>query len=180
MAYEALDASVRLLQGELSAAQVLRLSRRTRHLAVAADRDGDVAATLFVRRGVNGEPWLDAHALDRTGPSWRVLGGGSGNGADDLFEPRPRLDDLQEVALSLGAGGCVRNAQRLMPWGAKCVRWEKLRLVSEVTTLALPMRNLPVAAHGVAIVVWASRKPPRVVALAGDGREIGPVRIGLR
>lgn len=110
--------------------------------------------------------------------SVRLLGGGSGSGAD--LVPRPRCDDLHAPALSLGGGGCVRNAQRLMPWGATWVRWAGFRLVAEVTTLALPTCAVPMAAHVGALVAWASRKPPHVVALADNGRELGPGPIPLR
>lgn len=177
MAYAALEESVRLLNGE-APSQQLRLSRRTRHLPVAVDQDGDVAATLFLRRGVSAEAWLDVHALERAGSSWRVLGGGSGNRAGDVFGPRPSLADLDAVAVEFGAGGCVRNAGRLMPWGARWLRWVELRVADEVATLALPTREVAVAEHGVAVVVWTSRRPPVLVATDGQGGCLGQVTIG--
>ena len=174
MAYAVLEESVRLLQGEPASAH-LRLSRRTRHLPVAVDRDGDVAVTLFLRRGVSGEPWLDVHSLQRTGAAWQLLGGGSGNGADRLLEPRPRLSDRRALALDLGGGRTVRNAGRSLPWGARWVRWAEVRLVAEVAALAVLERNVPVAPHGVAVVVWTSRRTPPVLALGADGSELGLV-----
>ncbi len=65
MAYSALEESVRLLEGTDAIPQTLHLSRRVRHIPVAVDRDGDVAATMFLRRGVSGEPWIDVHSLER-------------------------------------------------------------------------------------------------------------------
>lgn len=46
VAYSALDESLRLLQGA-PPEQTARLSRRRRHVPLAVDRDGDVAATMF-------------------------------------------------------------------------------------------------------------------------------------
>ena len=79
MAYAVLEESVRLLEGLDAPASVLHLSRRIRHLPVAVDREDDVAATMFLRRGVSGEPWIDVHSLVRSEGRWRPLGGGSGN-----------------------------------------------------------------------------------------------------
>src|SRR3954454_534314 len=89
MSYDALAESLRLLDGA-PPAQVARLSRRVRFLPLAVDRDGDVAATCFLRRGVSGAALLDTHLLERTADRWRLLGGGGGPG-DHALLPRPGM-----------------------------------------------------------------------------------------
>ena len=79
MSYDALAESVKLLQGA-PLPDNARLSRRVRFLPLAVDRDGDVAATMFLRRGVSGVPLVEAHTLEMTEGTWRVLGGGGGPG----------------------------------------------------------------------------------------------------
>ena len=103
MSYDARTESLRLLQGEAPANHA-RLSRRVRHLALAVDRDGDVAATMFLRRGISGAPMLEVHTFEQSSDGWRLLGGGGGGPRDDLRAPRPRLSDGADVGFSAGAG----------------------------------------------------------------------------
>jgi hypothetical protein len=177
MRYAMLEESVLLIERRASPAQTLQLSRRVRHLAVASDRDGDVAAAMFLRRGVNGEPWVDVHSLEWQPSGWRLLGGGSGNGGDNLLTVRPPLTQLGTPGVNFGGGGSLRNPERPMPWGARWLRWAELRLVEEVATLLVGDRHLPVAAHGIALVVWQSRHRPPVVALDEAGRELGSLDV---
>lgn len=180
MAYSALEESVRLLDGAEPLPQTLRLSRRVRHIPVAVDRDGDVAATMFLRRGVNGEPWIDVHALERGQTGWRLLGGGSGDGGDSLLSQRPRTAPASTLAHDLGGGGTLRNADRLMPWGGKWARWAELRLVAEVGSLQVGDRHLTVPAHGAVLIVWGSGRCPAVTALDQQGQELGAIRLDER
>lgn len=177
MAYAALEESVRILEGLDLPASALRLSRRIRHLPVAVDREDDVAATMFLRRGVSGEPWIDVHSLARGEGGWRLLGGGSGTADQSLLADGREAADAAVFARSLGGGGTVLNADRLMPWGAKWVRWAELRMAAGVATLQVGDRSIPVAPHGVALIVWGSRRPPRAVALGADGQELGQLRL---
>jgi len=174
VAYAALEESVRLLQGG-TPSRVLRLSRRTRHVPVAVDRDGDVAVTMFLRRGVSGEPWIDVHSLERAGGKWRLLGGGGGNAGDTLFVPRPNRGQAGSPGITLDGGGTVRNGDRLVSWGVRWVRWAELRLAAEVAALEVRGRRIPVAEHGVAVVVWTSRNRPAVMALGRADDELGRV-----
>ena len=172
MSYDARAESVRLLQGAPLPDRA-RLSRRVRHLPLAADRDGDVAATMFLRRGVSGVPLLDVHTLERVRGSWRMLGGGGGPG-HEAVEPRPRLADLGAPVVSHGSGGPGRTLGRWRRDG--WVGWAELRLAQEVAVLRVGARQLRVAGHGWALVVWA-RRPPPVTALDASGAELGPVPI---
>lgn len=87
VAYDAFAESVRLIQSR-HVEPVLRLSRRRRFTPMAVDVAGDVAVTLFARRGVGcvlSETWV----LSKLGASWHLLGGGGGTANDDLLDPRP-------------------------------------------------------------------------------------------
>ena len=174
MSYDALAASVALLEGAPLPAGT-RLSRRVRQLPLAVDRDGDVAATMFLRRGVCGVPLLEVHTLESIGGEWRELGGGGGPG-DDMTGARPRLADLGAPAVSHGGGGTAR-ASRRRPWSSDgWISYAELRVAQEVSVLRVGTRLVPVAGHGCAVVVW-TRRPPSVVALVADGDVVGPVAI---
>ena len=119
VSYDALAESVELLAGAPFPGHA-RLSRRVRHLPLALDRDGDVAVTMFLRRGVSGVPLLEVHSLELIDGVWRSLGGSGGPG-DEAIEPRPRLAELGSPAVSHGSGGTARTStNRLWDW-AVCV-----------------------------------------------------------
>jgi hypothetical protein len=175
VSYDALVESVALLEGAPlpSSAQ---LSRRIRHVPLAVDRDGDVAVTLFLRRGVGGIPLMEAHTLELTDGGWRTLGGGGGPGYDAV-EPRPRLADLGSPAVSHGHGGTVRTSRGGIGWGEEAwVRWNELRAAEEVSVLRVNARHLPVADHGFAVVVW-TKEPPADAALDASGVVLGSIVI---
>lgn len=121
-------------------------------------------------------PFMDVHTFELLNGGWRILGGGSGGPSLECLRPRPTLRELGAPAETHGSGGTVRNAERLMPWGARWVRYAKLYLAQEVATLRVGHRVLPVAEHGVAVVVW-SRKPPQVAALDDDGVLVGLIAV---
>jgi hypothetical protein len=175
VSYNALVESVKLLQGTPPASSA-RLSRRVRHLPLAVDRDGDVAATMFLRRGVNGVPELDVHTLELVDGVWRTLGGGGGPG-DEATEARRRLAELGSPAVSSSGGGTKRSSGN-RPWRrhGSWVWWAELRVAEEVAVLRVNSRLVPVAAHGCAVVVW-TRRPPLVTALDASGVVVGPVPI---
>lgn len=176
MSYDALAESVALLEGARPADRAW-LSRRVRFLPLAVDRDDDVAATMFLRRGVSGVPLLDVHTLELVEGAWRRLGGGSGPG-DELTDPRPRLADLGSPAWSPGGGGTARTARgRFGRLRDGWLSWAELRVAEEVSVLRVGTRLVPVAAHGCAVVVW-TRQPPRVAALAASGAVLGAVGLG--
>jgi hypothetical protein len=176
--YDVLAESVALLEGA-PLADSARLSRRIRHVPLAVDRDGDVAATMFLRRGVSGVPEVDVHTLELTGGGWRLLGGGSGAG-DEVTEPRPRLADLGSPAVSHGGGGTARTTRGRLGWPRHdWISWAELRLAEEVAALRVGTRLVPVALHGCAVVVWVHR-PPAVAALDAAGAVLGPVVLSSR
>jgi hypothetical protein len=173
VSYDALAASTALLAGAPPSGGT-RLSRRVRHLPLAVDRDGDVAATMFLRRGVSGFPLLEVHTLELIRGEWRLLGGGGGPG-DEMTEARPRLADLGAPAVSSGGGGTARSSRRRPGSGGSWISYAELRVAREISVLRVGTRLVPVADHGCAVVVW-TRRPPSVVALGAEG-VVGPVAV---
>lgn len=90
MAYDVLAESVALIEGR-RVEPVRRLTRRRRFAAMAVDVSGDVAATMFARRGV-GCVCQEIHVLRRRNGEWEWLGGGGGTGGhDDFLADRPMV-----------------------------------------------------------------------------------------
>ena len=175
MAYAALEDSIRLLDGA-PPSEVARLSRRVRHVALAVDRDGRVAATMFLRRGISGDPCLDTHGLELADTGWLLLGGGGATGQDYLLAARPQLTTLGAAAVEIGRGGVVRHADRLMPGESGWVRWVEVRAAAEVASLQVNERPVPVHDHGLAVVVWGTERMPHIAALGADGSRLGPIQ----
>ena len=176
MAYAALEESIRLLEGA-PPSEVARLSRRVRHVALAVDRDGRVAATMFLRRGISGDPCLDTHGLDPDVQRLAAPGGGGGTGQDYLLAARPQLKTLGAAAVEIGSGGVVRHADRLMPGESGWVRWVEVRAAIEVARLQVNERSVPVPNHGLAVVVWGTARMPHIAALGADGSRLGPIQL---
>jgi hypothetical protein len=176
VSYDALAESVKLLEGAPLPGDA-RLSRRVRHVPLAVDRDGEVAATMFLRRGVSGVPLLDVHTLELIEGDWRMLGGGGGPG-HEATKARPRLADLGSPAVSHGQGGTARTrSSRLGGSKNDWVSWAEVRAAEEVSVLRVGTRLVPVAGHGCAVVVW-TQEPPGVAALDASGAVLGPVPVG--
>lgn len=172
MAYDRLVESRKLIE-QGAPDTPFRLSRRRRFIPLAVDVDHDVAATLFVRRGVSGNPNLEAWTLERRDGAWVVLGGGGGDGHDELFAPR---DAMEGHHRHLGGGWTLRDADRLMPWPRRGISHAELRLGAQVAALQIDDRRVEVAPHGVAIVVWRSPKPPAIRLLNPTGELLDTVR----
>lgn len=73
MAYDVLAESVALIESR-RLEPVRRLTRRRRFAAMAVDVAGDVAGTMFARRGV-GCIWQETHVLALRDGQWTWLGG---------------------------------------------------------------------------------------------------------
>lgn len=170
----ALEESIRLLEGA-PPSEVARLSRRLRHVALAVDRDGPVAATMFLRRRASGDPCLDTHGLELADTGWRLLGGGGATGQEMILTARPQLKMLGAAAVEIGRGGVARHAGRLTPGESGWVRWVEVLAAAEVASLQVNERQVPVHNHGVAVVVWGTEHPPRIEASGADGSRLGPV-----
>lgn len=178
MAYDPLVESLRLINSGLPDRPV-RLSRRRRFAPVAADVDGDIAATRFLRRGV-GCRWDETHLLvaDDRG-TWRMLGGGGSDDKDQTGVEFERARDglAPNQVVSEGTSGVVRNGDRLLPWGARWVRATAVLAGPGIAELRVNGRRLPVPYHGHMIVVWGSRQPPTVTAHDGAGHMVATVTL---
>lgn len=183
MAYDVLAESVALIEaGRVE--PVPRLSRRRRFAAMAVDVAGDVAVSMFARRGV-GRIWQEIHVLVLRDGEWTWLGGGGSDGDQDLLADRPavlpRFLGLGSAAV-LGAdprvmavsgsggvfddgGGTGRSSQ-----SERWISYAELRVNAQVTSVQVAERLLVVPWHGHVVVVWSGRRPPRVVALDEGGK----------
>jgi hypothetical protein len=178
VAYDRLAESVRLIgQGVPDAPP--RLSRRRRFAALAVDVDDDVACTLFVVRGP-GHFRHETHVLTRRDGTWSVLGGGGSGRDTDGLTDRPPPEQLGAPVVAHGAGSVVQDADRLVPWGARSIRYAEVLASSAVHTLAVGDRVLVVPRHGHLVVVWSTRRPPAAVAQAADGRVLCDVVLSTR
>jgi len=171
MAYDVVQESRTMLSSGVPE-MTFNLTRRRRFIPLAFDIEGDAAATLFVRRGVNGNPWLEAWTLEQRDGEWFLLGGGSGDGYEEIFEPR---DSIADLAVRYGSGWTARGAGRMIPWPRKGVNHVEMRLASEVASLRVGNRSIEVPAHGLAIVMWQTRRPPLPLAIDADGKQLGAV-----
>ncbi len=119
---------------------------------------------------------LEVHTFERSSNGWRLLGGGSGPQADALV-PRARVSEGATPGVSASGGGTARGSSTLFRGALnRWVWWAQLQLAHEVAALQVGGRRLVVAAHGMAVVVWAGERDP-VVALDASGCAIGPVSI---
>ena len=173
MAYDARSEGRRLIADGLPDRPV-RLSRRRRFAPVAVDVDGDVAATWFVRRGVACY-WDEIHLFAHDHSGWNRLGGGGGQLGRAVVDRRvrPCRADLSAGWIQVTGGASVnRDAGGLLPWGARWIHSAELLVGPEAAVVVVDgRRRLPVPNHGRLVVVW-TRRPPRVSALDGAGREL--------
>ncbi len=157
---------------------------------MAVDVAGDVAVTLFARRGVGcvlSETWV----LSKPGARWRLLGGGGGTADSDLLDPRPtRLPEflggpaaaetgIDPRIIAIDGGGGVHDDQGgadRWPWSGRWIRYVVLRTSAEVESLTLDGRTLVVPWHGQVVLASTKRRSPRVVVNGTGGAVLGEVR----
>ncbi|MEU2351069.1 hypothetical protein [Modestobacter sp. NPDC049651] len=179
MAYDALAESLALIEHGVTA-DPPRLSRRRRFAPLAVDVDGDVACTLFTRRGVAGFS-RETHVLARDGGVWRSLGGGGVDGEDDDgLGDRPPAAELGGHLVVGGTGSVARSSGGLLPGRARYVHDAELRASREVVRVVVGARELDVPRHGQLVVVWSGRRPPAAVPVLADGRRLPGVPLELR
>lgn len=189
VAYDAFIESVRLIQSQ-HVEPVFRLSRRRRFAPMAVDVSGDVAVTMFARRGVGcvlSENWV----LSKHGATWNLLGGGGSSADDDLLAPRPaRLSEdlgrpetvgtgIDPGVIAIDSGGGVHDGQGgadRWPWSGRWIRYVILRSSADVESLSLDDRTLLVPWHGHVILTSTKRRSPRVIVNGKRGAVLGEVR----
>ena len=189
VAYDAFAESVRLIQSE-RLEPVFRLSRRRRFAPMAVDVAGDVAVTLFARRGVGcvlSETWV----LGKRGTLWHLLGGGSGPADDDLLAPRPTqlpeypgqpgtaATGIDPGLIAVDGSGGLHDGQGRAdgwPWSGRWIRYVVLRTSADVESLTLEQRTVLVPWHGRVILGSAKRRTPSVIVNGMRGAVLGEVR----
>jgi hypothetical protein len=163
---------LRLLQDGLPEPGATALDQGRDFLPLGLDVDGDIAVVTFLRSqgrvSGNVPPFIEGWTYHRRDGEWMELGGGGGSAPDEPLARRSAAE-LGAHLQRYGTGRTVRNANRLLPWGAKWVSQVRLRVAAEATHLRVGSRVLPVPAHGHTAVVWGARRAPVIEALDVDG-----------
>lgn len=178
VAYDALAESKRLLTYGLPDPP-RALSRRIRFAALGCDVDRDLAMTAFARRGVSGEPMLDAWVLERRDGAWVLLGGGGGSLDHDALADRPPADEMGGWLQLQGGGGARRRTETILPGAGGWASYAELRLAREVALVQVRGRRLPVPRHGHVFVVWPGRRAPSAHLFDVDGAVLTTARLRL-
>jgi hypothetical protein len=161
-----------------------RLSRRHRLVALAADVDGDAAAVLFARRGVNGQPCSELVFFEDHGGVWDSPGGSGGTAEDDILADRPAAAELGAPLRWEGSGSCRSHLpSRRFPWqvlglgGGRWLHHVHIRAAAETGEVRVRgergERTIIVPRHGQLVVVWCGRAAPTLTAWSDRGVRIG-------
>jgi hypothetical protein len=194
MAYDVLAESIALIESP-NLRPVTRLSRRRRFAAMAVDVAGDIALTMFARRGA-GCVWEEIHVLALRHGRWHLLGGGGGTGDDDLLANRPRVlsanqwaspnilagIDPQEMVASGAAGGVLDNGGQTSLWPGRG-RWIShgvLLASARVVSVRVDDRELGVPWHGRVPMVWVGREAPLLAAYDDQEHCLGEAGFPVR
>ena len=142
-------------------------------LPLSIDIDGDIAVVTFLRRSDDPSgglpPFIEGWMYHRRDGEWMELGGAGGFAFDDPLTRRSAAELGGRHLQRYGTGRTVRNANRLLPWGAKWVSQARFRVAEGASHLRVGRRLLEVPEHGHTVVVWGARRAPVVEALAADG-----------
>ncbi|MEM7092962.1 MAG: hypothetical protein AAF567_08165 [Actinomycetota bacterium] len=155
--------------------QPTRLTRRKRHLVVAADAWNEFATVWFIRRGHGGAPVDETMHLVFEEAGWSCTGGGGGTPGADVTT-RPGLDEIAQQQHNLA------RARRDEPRfgflvGASIGRHRasiRFQAVAEAQTLRVAGREpRPIAHHGFCLVEFDPGHPPIIEAVDGSGEGLG-------
>jgi hypothetical protein len=167
VAYDALAESIKLIESRTIVGPT-RLSRRRRFIPLAVDVDGDVAVTVFLRRGVAVHE-LETHDLLREHGHWRLLGGG---GASDCLDElaRPWSNDERGYFGRVSGGTWIDlNSDLALGGGRLPLQSTWLDLATEVAEVECNRRTVPVPWHHHVALVWRGRTSPQATLRAADG-----------
>ena len=188
MAYDRLAESVALIESR-HLAPVRRLSRRRRFAAMAVDVAGDVAATMFARRGV-ACIWKETHVLAHRDRGWVWVGSGGASSREDLLADRLEVlsgyltlgrdsvnGAVPRAIVVNGSGGALDHCEgaNWQPGSGRWISYADVRVSARVTSVQISERRLPVPWHGHVLLVWSEREPPQVVAYDDGGGALGEV-----
>jgi hypothetical protein len=188
VAYDALAESLALIESR-HVEPVRRLTRRRRFAAMAVDVAGDLAVSMFARRGV-GCIWQETHVFALRDGQWAWLGGGGGTSDADLLADRPAVlpdylrlgrdavtgADPQIIAVN-GMGGVLDGCDEPdgRPDNGRWISHADVRVNALVRSVQVSGRWLSVPWHGHVVLVWSGGPPPRVVAHDDSGQALGEV-----
>ncbi|GAA2584376.1 hypothetical protein SMC26_02575 [Actinomadura fulvescens] len=167
---------LRLLRDGMPEPAPAEFDDETGFLPLGVDVDGDVGVVTFLSREPLGL-FVFGTTFHRRNGEWMELGGGGGS-APERPLTRRTVSELGGHLMTYGTGKSVRNADRLLPWGAKWVSQARLQVSAEVTRLRVGSRSMNVPAHGHAVVVWGARRAPVIEALADDGSLLASLDLG--
>ena len=188
MAFDVYAESLRLIESR-HVEPVPRLSRRRRFAPMGVDVVGDVAVTMFARRGV-GCSLSETYVLSRRDGHWRLLGGGSDAERNDLLADRPaRLPrepahgpgarpGIDPSIVRLEGGGGVRDSggrADWLPWSGRWISYVVLRVNAQVASLETDGRQLVVPWHGRVVIASTKRRPSGVKVYDDRGQSLGEV-----
>lgn len=190
VAYDILQESIALIEAG-RAEPVRSLTRRRRFAAMGVDVSGDVAASMFARRGV-GCIHQEIHVLALQGGAWKWLGGGGSSSSNQqLLADRPAalsppfllgahaaVSSDSRVIGSAGAGGVLDDRGQDEPAdGGRWISYAVIEVSAQVATVEAFARSLAVPWHGQVLLVWCgSDMPPSVVARTANGDELAELR----
>jgi len=179
---ELIAASQELLRHGLPGTVPRELSGQHRLIPLAADIEGNVAVTVFVRRlqhgPLAGMPGIETAQFQRRDGTWAYLGGGAGGPFGDYPLPdRPLAASQHGYLRRLGSGQVCLKVTRRFPWPARYAFHAMLRASAEVHQLHADTRVLDLPCHGYAVLTWANRRGPTVYALARDGIRLASLKL---
>jgi|SRR5437868_5641522 len=170
--HEVYEECMRLLRDGLPAPSPNAFSEGREFLPLGIDKDGDVAVVTFLHQwrdtASEAAPFIEGWTFYRRDGEWMELGGAGGSAPAEPLTRRSS-DEMGGHLHKYGSGRMVRNANRLLPWGAKWVNEARLRVSADVTRVRVGKRLLEVPDHGHVVIVWSARRGPIVEALAADG-----------
>lgn len=188
MAFDVYAESLRLIESR-HVEPVPRLSRRRRFAPMGVDVVGDVAVTMFARRGV-GCSLSETYVLSRRDGHWRLLGGGSDAERNDLLADRPAWlpeepahgpgdhTGIDPSIVRLEGGGGVRDSggrADWVHWSGRWISYVVLRVSAQVASLETDGRQLVVPWHGRVVIASTKRRPSGVKVYDDRGQLLGEV-----
>jgi hypothetical protein len=177
---ELLAASQTLLRQGLPGAVPKELDDEHRFIPLGVDINEDVAATAFLRWLPSGTPAggpsLQTSEFHQRDGNWVYLGGGVAHFREyPLADRRPAARQRSYLRVS-SYGQTCRDEPHRFGWGARYVRHAVLKAAAEVLWLQVGAQLRDVPFHGYALVVWATRRGPSVIALAADGSPLASLQ----
>ncbi|MGI5208054.1 hypothetical protein ACQEU6_41600 [Spirillospora sp. CA-108201] len=171
--HEVHEECLRLLRDGLPVPAPAAFAEGRDYLPLGLDKDGDIAVVTFLYQWEDAaSSFIEGWTFHRRDGEWMDLGGAGGSAPAEPLERRSR-GEMGRHLLKYGSSRTVRNANRLLPWGAKWVNEARLRASAEVARVRVGKRILDVPEHGHVVVVWGARRGPVVEALAADGAVLG-------